>query len=85
MTLLFQRFYKLVVVLNVLFSSYIYISIQLGRLLYQIALHVITCVDTVHLNLLLYHLLGHVTFVSHYVDDDVTARICDMTYYVKDS
>jgi len=33
-----------------------------------------------HLNLLilyhlfLYHLLGHVTFVSHYLDDDITAR-----------
>jgi len=47
--------------------------------------YVIACVDAVHLNLLLYHLLGHVTFVSHYVDDDVTARICDMTYHVKDS
>ena len=43
MTLLFQKFYELVASLfscNVLFSG-----IQLGRLLYQIALHIITCID----------------------------------------
>jgi len=32
---------------------------------------------------ILYHLLGHVIFVSHYIDDDVIARICCDMYHVK--
>jgi len=33
--------------------------------------------------LILYHLLGRMIFVSHYVDDDVTAWTCyNMSYHV---
>ena len=33
--------------------------------------------------LILYHLLGRVIFVSNYIDVDVTARTCDMSYHVE--
>jgi len=41
--------------------------------------------DAMCLNfLILYYLLGYVTFVSHYIDDDVTARTCcDMLYHIE--
>ena len=40
--------------------------------------------DAVRLNLLiLYHSLGHMTFVSHYIDDVTARTCCDMSYHVE--
>jgi len=76
MTLLFQKFYELVALLSPpTFSSMVFSWVACSiksRSMLSLAL----TNDVVGLNLLiLYHLLGYVTFVSHYIDD-VTARIC---------
>jgi len=76
MTLLFQTFYELVALLSPpTFSSMVFSWVACSiksRSMLSLAL----TNDVVGLNLLiLYHLLGYVTFVSHYIDD-VTARIC---------
>ena len=67
---------------DVLFSG-----IQLGRLLYQIALLSLVLINgAVCLNfIILYHLLGHVTFVSYYIDDVTVKYVvtcCDLLRHV---